>query len=99
MIVETSYPFTLGWNDYTNNIIGQTDQLITAFPATSQGQKEYLQKIKDICLANNQCLGFCYWGAEWVSYKGNTATNASSWENQAFWDFSNKALPVLDVYH
>lgn len=98
IIAETSYPFTLDWNDYTNNTIGQSDQLITTFAATPQGQKEYLTQIKNICLANNRCLGFCYWGAEWISYKGNTATNASSWENQAFWDFSNKALPVLEVY-
>jgi arabinogalactan endo-1,4-beta-galactosidase len=42
--------------------------------------------------------GFCYWGGEWVSYKGAEATNASSWENQAFWDFQGQALPVLKCF-
>ena len=43
-------------------------------------------------------IGFCYWGGEWTAYKGSSATDGSSWENQAFWDFNNTALPVLDVY-
>jgi hypothetical protein len=43
-------------------------------------------------------LGFCYWGAEYVSFKGPKANNGSSYENQAFWNFNSKALPVLEIY-
>jgi arabinogalactan endo-1,4-beta-galactosidase len=97
-IAETSYPFTLGWNDWTHNIVGLESQLLPQFPATPSGQKEFLLKIKEIISEVPKGIGFCYWGAEWVSYKGSTATDGSSWENQAFWDFENKSLPVLEVY-
>ncbi len=98
IIAETSYPFTFGWNDWTNNVIGSENQILDEFPATAIGQKDFVSKIKDIAKNNENCLGFCYWGGEWISYKGNSATDGSTWENQAFWDFSNRALPVLDNY-
>ena len=97
-IAETSYPFTLGWNDWTNNVIGDTSQILTAYPATPTGQKDYLNKIKQITLDVPKAIGFCYWGAEWASVRGPQASNGSTWENQAFWDFDNKSLPVLEVY-
>ena len=97
-VAETAYPFTLDWNDYTHNVIGAQSQLIGEYPATIDGQKNYLLKIREIAVEAPNCLGFCYWGGEWISYKGDTATNGSSWENQAFWDFNNKALPVLEAY-
>ena len=40
-------------------------------------------------------IGFCYWGGELISWKGNQSIDASSWENQALFDFESKALPVL----
>lgn len=97
-IAETSYPFTLGWNDYTNNIIGLEGQLMPGYPATPQGQKAFLSAIRDISKRAPRYAGYCYWGAEWVSFKGNTSTDGSTWENQAFWGFSGSALPVLQVY-
>jgi arabinogalactan endo-1,4-beta-galactosidase len=33
---------------------------------------------------------------EWISFKGNQAANGST-ENQAFYDFNNRALPVWQV--
>jgi arabinogalactan endo-1,4-beta-galactosidase len=97
-IAETSYPFTFNWNDWTNNIIGNDAQILPDYAASAIGQKAFLNKIKTIVSEVPKGIGFCYWGGEWVSYKGNQATNGSSYENQAFWDFSNYALPVLDVY-
>lgn len=94
LIAETSYPFTLGWNDWTNNVVGDVNQLLTAYPATATGQRDYLLQIKQIT-RNAQAKGFCYWGAEWIAFKGNQAQNGSSWENQAFYDFNNRALPVF----
>lgn len=98
LLAETAYPFSLGWNDFTNNVLGNTSQILPSYPATPQGQKDFLWQIKTMMAEVPKGLGFCYWGSEWVSYKGNTATDGSAWENQAFWDFSNKALPVLDAY-
>ena len=98
VIAETSYPFTFGWNDYTNNVVGQSDQILAEYPATEQGQKDFLQKMKTIMLNTPKGTGFCYWGAEFIAFKGNVSTNCSSWENQALWDFSNKALPAISVF-
>jgi arabinogalactan endo-1,4-beta-galactosidase len=98
IIAETAYPFTLGYNDWTNNIVGQNDQLITTYPASNDGQKNYILAIKNLVKQNSKGLGFCYWGAEWIAFRGPTATNGSSWENQALWDFNNNALPVMDAF-
>ena len=99
VIAETSYPFTFGYNDYTNNIIGLQSQIIPAFPATNDGQKGYLSAIKNTIKQSSYGIGFCYWGSEWVAFRGPTATNGSPWENQALWDFNNNALPVMDVFN
>ena len=99
VIAETSYPFTFGYNDYTNNIIGLPSQIIPAFPATNDGQKGFLSSIKNTVKQSSHGLGFCYWGSEWVAFRGPTSTNGSSWENQALWDFTNNSLPIMDVFN
>ena len=99
LIAETAYPFTLNWNDWTNNIVGANDQLIADFTATNDGQKNYLLAIKALLKQTTNGIGFCYWGGEWVSFRGPQATNGSSWENQALWDFNNNALPVMDAFN
>lgn len=97
LIAETAYPFTLSWNDNTNNVVGENSQLMPNFTATPAGQKEFISAlIQSVKRAGG--IGFCYWGGEWVAYKGVRSTNGSSWENQALFDFNNKALPVLDSY-
>ena len=40
-IVETSYPFTLAWHDWTNNILGGEEQLVEGYPATPEGQYNF----------------------------------------------------------
>jgi arabinogalactan endo-1,4-beta-galactosidase len=96
LIAETAYPFTLEWNDWTNNIIGQNSQLILPhYPATIDGQRQFIHEIKSIVKRTKNGIGFCYWGAELIAWKGSQSTNASAWENQSLFDFNNKALPVL----
>jgi arabinogalactan endo-1,4-beta-galactosidase len=98
VIAETAYPFTLNWNDWTNNIVGQNDQLISTYSASNEGQKNFVLAIKNLVEQNSHGLGFCYWGGEWVAFRGPQSTNGSSWENQALWDFNNNALPVMDAF-
>ncbi|MEM0576615.1 glycoside hydrolase family 53 protein [Flavobacterium polysaccharolyticum] len=98
LIAETAYPFTLGFNDWTNNIVGLDSQLVTGYPATAEGQKNFVLAIKDLVKSSTYGQGFAYWGGEWVSFKGSQATNGSTFENQAFYDFSNKSLPVLQAF-
>lgn len=98
LIAETSYAFTLGWNDWTNNVIGLDNQLLADYAATPEGQKAYLAQIRHIVQNVAQAKGFCYWGAEWIAFKGNQSQEGSSWENQTLYDFNNKALPALEVF-
>lgn len=98
LVAETSYPFTLGWNDWTNNILGLSNQLHPNYPATPQGQRDFLQKIKTTVQNTPSGLGFCYWGTEWIAFRGTQATNGSSYENQALWDFNHKLVPAVSVF-
>lgn len=98
LIAETAYPFSLGYADYTNNIVGLASQLIPDYPATPQGQRDFLFAVRSIVEQNPKGAGFCYWGAEWIAFRGPTATNGSAGENLALFDFTNKALPAMDVF-
>ena len=96
LIAETAYPFTLEWNDWTNNIVGLDEHLILPeYPATIEGQRKFINQIKTKINEVENGIGFCYWGAELIAWKGNQSGDASPWENQALFDFNNKALPVL----
>ena len=99
VIAETAYPFTLEWNDWTNNIVGSDDQLILPeYPATDEGQRKFIMDLKTITQELEKGIGFCYWGAELIAWKGDQSTDASPWENQALFNFDNEALPVLSVF-
>lgn len=98
MVVETSYAFSLGWNDWTGNIIGAEAQLLPSFAATPKGQRDFLAAVLQQVRRATQPAGFCYWGGEWVSFAGPQSTEGSSWENQALWDFEGRALMVLDNF-
>lgn len=99
LIAETAYPFTLGWNDWTNNIVGLEEQLILPeYPATPIGQRDFIRSIKSISEEIGRGNGFCYWGGELIAWKGEEAEDASPWENQALFDFQNRGGVVLEVF-
>jgi len=99
MIAETAYAFTLGYNDWTNNIVGLDENLILPdYPATPEGQRKFIEQIIILTKEIESGIGFCYWGAELIAWKGNQSTDGSPWENQALFDFNNKALPVLNEF-
>ena len=97
LIAETSYPFTLGWNDYTNNVWGLSNQLIPEYPASPLGQQAYTKALIDVIkkLPQQQGLGLCWWAPEWVAFRGANSYTGSSMENLTLFDFSNNALPAL----
>lgn len=98
IIAETSYPFTLGYNDATGNNLGLESQLIPAYPATPEGQKNYLLALKSTIKETQNGIGFCYWEPSWIAFRGLQSENGSSWENQALWDFNNKVLTAMQVF-
>lgn len=99
VLAEIAYPFTLGFNDFTNNIVGLDEHLVQGYPATPNSQKNYLLNLKSILKKSEFGAGFAYWGTEWIAYRGDEATDGSTWENQALWDFDNKALPGMEIFN
>lgn len=99
LLAEVAYPFTLSWNDWTNNIVGDNSALLPAFEASPQGQADYVNYLKTLIENTTNGAGFCYWAPDWVAYRGPQAQDGSPWENQALFNFNNRALPAMQVYH
>lgn len=95
-LVETSYPFTLGWADWTNNHIGSLDQILPEYPPTRAGQFEYVQALREI--TDSLETGLLYWGGELVPYRGPQAQDGSPYENQALFSFNGVALPAIQAF-
>ena len=68
------------------------------YDGSRAGQKSYILAIKSLVKSVPNGAGFCYWGGEWIAFKGNQATNGSTWENQALWDFNNNALEGIKAF-
>ncbi len=105
LICETAYPFTLGWADNQNNVIGMESQLTSGYPATVAGQRAMMKAILDIVNAvpNQRGAGVIYWDATWTPVTGNGWDNTNSnsgnnWENQALFDFTGKALASQTIF-
>lgn len=88
MVVETAYPFTLGWNDNINNIIGSPTQLHEGYSATPQGQRDFFKVLVGLVdnLPSDRGQGVLYWEPLWMVN--------SPWENLAFFDFEGNALAI-----
>ena len=104
-VLETAYPFTLGYNDDQSNVIGLESQLVSGYPATPEGQARNFRDVLSIVRAvpNGRGLGAFYWDATWTAVPGNgwdpeDPTSGNSWENQALFDFDSVALPAMDEF-
>ena len=97
MIVETAYPFTLQNNDSANNIL-DSQSLLVDYPATQQGQLDYLLELKQV-LQNSGGSGLVYWEPAWVSTTCSTLWgNGSHWDNATLFDHEFKATKGLEFY-
>ena len=96
IVVETAYPWTLAWNDNTNNIVGNSNQLLAGYPATVNGQKKFLVDLMNIVndVPNNKGVGVFYWEPDWIT----TPTLGSPWENLAMFDFSGEVLNSIYAF-
>ena len=94
MILETAYPFTLLWNDDTDNILGLETQLLNGYEASEEGQFLFINDLITIVDNNDYGIGVCYWSPEWIS----TNQFGSPWENQALFDFEGELLGALSAF-
>ncbi|MCB0643171.1 MAG: glycosyl hydrolase 53 family protein [Phaeodactylibacter sp.] len=97
MIVETAYPYTMENQDPANNILG-TDALLPGYPATEQGQLDYLLDLKEVLhLAGAQ--GLIYWEPAWVSTDCSTLWGQGShWDNATLFGSDGRALKGMEFY-
>jgi arabinogalactan endo-1,4-beta-galactosidase len=105
MVVETAYPFTLGFDDNQSNAIGLESQLVAGYPATPEGQARNFRDVMSIVRAvpDGHGLGVFYWDATWIAVSGNgwdptDPTSGDTWENQALFDFDGFPTPAMDEY-
>lgn len=98
MVVETAYPFTLEDIDQANNILG-SNTIIEGYPATEQGQLNYLNQLA-IIIKNSGGDGLIYWEPAWVSTGCSTPWGQGShWDNATLFDHSNKANLGMQFYN
>jgi len=97
LIAETAYPFSLNWCDNTGNIVGLQSQLLPGYPATPEGQVNFLQKVSSISasLPSNRGIGVIYWAPDWICATGTE----TAWENLALFDFQGNALKGLTQWN
>jgi arabinogalactan endo-1,4-beta-galactosidase len=92
MIVETGYPWTLGWRDETPNFVGEPSQLLAGRPATPDGQLLFLREVVAAVEATPDGLGTAvlYWEPGFLAVEGGPA---DPYENITLFDFDGGALP------
>lgn len=97
MVVETAYPFTLNNADPANNILGN-DALIEGYPATPEGQYNYLVALEQQIRAGGG-RGLVYWEPAWISTSCSTQWGQGShWDNATLFDQENKAHKGMEYY-
>jgi arabinogalactan endo-1,4-beta-galactosidase len=98
MVVETAYPFTLENNDSANNILNE-NALIKGYPATQQGQLNYLNKLYNV-IKESGGEGLVYWEPAWVSTNCTTLWGKGShWDNATLFDHNNKVTLGMRFYN
>lgn len=98
MVVETAYPYTLTDVDTANNILGE-DAIINGYPASQQGQLDYLNQLTTV-IKNAGGQGLIYWEPAWVSTGCSTLWGQGShWDNATLFDNNNKANLGLSFYN
>ncbi|WP_224488967.1 glycoside hydrolase family 53 protein [Robertkochia flava] len=98
MIVETAYPYTLDNGDAASNIMGE-NALLEGYPATQEGQLDYLLTLRDIVKkAGGQ--GIVYWEPAWISSSCETRWGKGShWDNATLFDQNGKANLGMNFYY
>jgi arabinogalactan endo-1,4-beta-galactosidase len=95
MVVETAYPWTGNNADTYTNIISANDKA-AGYEISQEEQFRYMKDLTQTIIRAGG-TGIMYWEPAWISSTLNDGWGTgSSWENNAFFDFTGNALPVMD---
>lgn len=104
IVVETAYAFTDQEDDAHPNI-ANTELMVQGYPYTPEGQRAMLRDIMAVVRGVNggRGLGVFWWDATWTAVEGNgwdteDPQSGNAWENQALFDFDDRALPALEEF-
>lgn len=104
IVVETAYAFTSEENDDHPNI-ANPELMVAGYPYSPAGQRAMLRDIMAVVRGVNdgRGLGVFYWDATWTAVEGNgwdteDPLSGNAWENQALFDYEDKALPALEEF-
>jgi arabinogalactan endo-1,4-beta-galactosidase len=75
-----------------NNVFGLNNQLCSNYPATEDGQYNWLRDVWFEGSKFSNFRGMGYWEPAWVTDKNGNNANGSPWENMGLFDFDHKAL-------
>lgn len=95
MIMETAYPWTIENADNYPNII-DTGKLTDRFPATQEGQFNYLKTlVQEIIEGGGK--GVFYWEPAWItSEMKDLWGTGSSWDCNTFFDFQGNTIKGIN---
>jgi arabinogalactan endo-1,4-beta-galactosidase len=105
IVVETAYAFTAEDKDNYENIVKLSEEQ-PGYPLTPEGQAKMLAGVMDVVRAipNGRGLGVMWWDATWIAIPGNGWDPShpefgNNWENQALFDYQNRALPAMNLFN
>lgn len=111
-VVETAYGWTTADGDGLGSSFNETDATNAGYPATVQGQIDFMDDLESVILnvPDNRGLGFFYWEPEWTpvdgAYWGTEAGKAyindngilsNPWDNLTLFDFNGNALDSIKI--
>lgn len=104
VVVETAYAFTEKDADGHPNI-ARSEMAVEGYPFTPEGQHAMLRDVMSVVrdVPGGRGIGIFYWEPTWTAVKGNgwnpeDPESGNEWENQALFDYDNRALPALNAF-
>ena len=93
MVAETAYPWTSAGMQSSD--VENPSTLLKNYPATPQGQLNYLKRIFQIVhqIPDDLGIGVLYWEPDVVPINGNV-----NWGDNSMFNFKGEALPSMSVF-
>mgnify|MGYP001183562899 CR=1 FL=1 len=101
IVVEIAYPWVLPEEQEEEEGPYVGDHLVEGFPATPEGQRDYLKEIMKIVaeVPNGLGLGTYYWEPCWIPSKEQWSVgHANNWSHLTLFDHEGKKLIGLEAY-
>ncbi|WP_438347676.1 glycoside hydrolase family 53 protein [Paenibacillus sp. FA6] len=99
IVVEIAYPWTLDAPEGFPLIVNDEAQLHPGYPATKDGQAQYIRDIVQLIreVPCGKGKGFYYWEPCWTPNKAEWSVgHANNWSNLTLVDYGGRVLPALE---